>query len=132
MPMGERRILLVDDNRELLHVYKRIVDSQVPDFVADTAASGFEALERIAEHLPSAVMTDLNMPGMGGRELYKEVRKLCQNCGRDLPRFIFISAVRTALSGVEDLCRECGAATLLKPFSVDELRAALNSLAPEA
>jgi CheY-like chemotaxis protein len=43
-------------------------------FRVDEAASGLEALPKLAAFQPDLVLTDLRMPGMGGMELLRHAR----------------------------------------------------------
>jgi CheY-like chemotaxis protein len=60
-------ILVVDDDRQILELVKRILESE--GIVAHCAASGEEALEKMKERTFSLMITDLNMPGLDGLEL---------------------------------------------------------------
>jgi DNA-binding NtrC family response regulator len=44
-------------------------------YKTETAANGREALSRLAEFGPDAVVTDLNMPVMDGRQLLEELHR---------------------------------------------------------
>ena len=60
-------ILVVDDDRQILEVVKRILERE--GIVAHCVESGEEALEKIKERTFSLMITDLNMPGLDGLEL---------------------------------------------------------------
>jgi CheY-like chemotaxis protein len=64
---GTRRILLVDDDAELLET----LDEFLADggFVVERAADGATALAKLGEFDPDLVLTDFEMPGMNGLEL---------------------------------------------------------------
>lgn len=73
-PKGTMRsILLVDDEDYMLALLKEIV--QMLGYRPVTAASGSQALERLAAHSVDLVITDMNMPGMSGLELLSRVRQ---------------------------------------------------------
>jgi CheY-like chemotaxis protein len=66
------KILVVDDNavsRELLRYVLKPLGLEVAE-----AASGLEALERIAEVRPDVVLLDLDMPGLDGYGVLREIR----------------------------------------------------------
>lgn len=66
-----RKILFVDDDPEFLAAIQRTFRRQLE---VEVAESGEEALTRIAEKGPYAVIVaDLAMPGMGGAELLARV-----------------------------------------------------------
>ena len=74
------RILLVDDDRNILDGYRRSLHSE---FAMETAESGQEALQRLEASTGFAVViSDMRMPGMDGIELLKRVRKASPDCVR--------------------------------------------------
>jgi len=60
-------ILVVDDDRILLGLVKRILERE--GFAAHCVESGEEAIEQIKEKTFSLMITDFNMPGLNGLEL---------------------------------------------------------------
>ena len=67
------KILVVDDNavsRELLRYVLKPLGLEIVE-----AASGLEALERLAEQRPDVVLLDLDMPGLDGYGVLREVRR---------------------------------------------------------
>ncbi len=70
-----KRIFLVDDSATILMSISNILTKA--GFETDKAASGEEALRKFQGGAKADLLiTDLNMPGMNGIELIKEVRKL--------------------------------------------------------
>ena len=83
------KVLLVDDERNILEAFKRQLRKQ---FAVDTALGGNEGLEIIASQGPYAVIvSDMKMPGMDGIQFLKEVRQRTPN------------SVRVMLTGHADL-----------------------------
>jgi PAS domain S-box-containing protein len=72
---GEGTILLVDDDDAVRNTAKLILESLGFEVLA--AASGDEALARFAQHRSSicAVLLDLSMPGMDGRDVFRALRR---------------------------------------------------------
>jgi len=68
-----KTILTVDDSRTIRDMLKVTLAGAGYDVVQ--AQDGVEALERLAESRPAAIVTDINMPRMDGFELIEEVRK---------------------------------------------------------
>jgi CheY-like chemotaxis protein len=68
------QILVVDDSLIDRRLAGRLLEKD-SGFRASYAANGEEALLRIAECAPSAVLTDLQMPGMDGLELVRTIRE---------------------------------------------------------
>ena len=71
---GARRTLLVVDNEEADR--QLLVDGLTPlGFVIEQAASGEEALQRLATLAPDAIFMDLAMPGIDGWETIRRLRE---------------------------------------------------------
>lgn len=108
------RILVVDDNDALRENLAETLELEGYDVAV--ASDGTAALERLAsEPPPQAVLLDLNMPGMDGRELLSRIRAD--------PRLAGVRVVvTTGLSGT----RTEADALLVKPFGVRDLLGALR------
>jgi response regulator RpfG family c-di-GMP phosphodiesterase len=66
------KILLVDDDADVLSAYRRILGRE---FCAETAQSGDEALKLLSNSGPyGVVVADMRMPGMDGVQLLGKVR----------------------------------------------------------
>ena len=120
------KALIVEDDEILLKNLKRFLELEGID--ADTATNGLEALEVIqqCEVLHDVIITDLNMPQMGGMQLVNVLQS--QSRTKDIP-IIVITAfgqkqnLLTALrSGVKDL--------LEKPWDADDLMASIHRVIP--
>jgi signal transduction histidine kinase/CheY-like chemotaxis protein len=68
-----RRILVVDDDLDMLRLLSRMVEQGWPKAQVLTAASGADAL-RLASQLPDVILLDLLMPGMSGVEVLNALR----------------------------------------------------------
>jgi two-component system chemotaxis response regulator CheY len=68
-------ILIVDDSPAMRRVVRRVVDlSGVDTGKYLEAGNGVEALTVLRSEWVDLIMTDINMPGMDGEELLREVR----------------------------------------------------------
>ena len=67
------RLLIVDDQRSNRELISNIMRSEGYDVL--TAQDGFDALNRLVEPLPNAIISDLNMPRMSGFEFLAVVRQ---------------------------------------------------------
>ena len=93
-PNIKPRVLVVDDEEDIRASLKMILDYEGMDF--HEAASGREALRRIKDVEPHAVLLDIKMPRMDGIEVLAELRKLRP----DLP-IVMISGHGTIATAVE-------------------------------
>jgi two-component system response regulator GlrR len=67
------RILLVDDEADLLSLWKLRLESN--GYQVETALSGEEALAKFSLVNPHLVLTDLRMPGIDGMALFEAIRE---------------------------------------------------------
>lgn len=107
------KILMVDDDRELLKMLSRYFTWM--SYTVIIAENGIEALEKINTN-PDIILLDVNMPGMDGIEVCRRIRDTV-SCP-----IIFLTAkveeqdrVMGLLSGGDDY--------VVKPFSLKELNA---------
>jgi PAS domain S-box-containing protein len=71
-PRAPARILVADDNREAAESLAALL--QLSGYVATTAFSGPEALERAIQERPNAILLDIGMPGLSGYEVARRIR----------------------------------------------------------
>lgn len=68
----QRRVLLVDDEPDILDSLKELLEAAIPGLDVLTVPSGREALEILQKENISILVTDYKMPGMNGMELLRE------------------------------------------------------------
>ncbi len=68
------KILVVDDEIEVVRLLKDFLTSK--DYEVYTALNGAEALALVKEVKPDIVLLDIIMPGMGGIDTLKEIKKI--------------------------------------------------------
>lgn len=107
------RILVVDDTASIRTIIAAGLRGDGHD--VETASDGLVALALHAEHRFDAVLTDLIMPGMRGRELATAVKQL----DRGTPVFLITGYPHDLKNSPFDL-------TIRKPFPHADLRAALD------
>jgi two-component system KDP operon response regulator KdpE len=124
--MNSAKILVVDDAQQVRRVLRTALSSE--GYTIYEAGTGEEALEAIRSSTPDAVLLDVNMPGMGGLETCREIRRTL-----DVP--ILMLTVRNAERD-KVMALDAGADDyVVKPFGMQELlariRAALRRRIPE-
>jgi excisionase family DNA binding protein len=67
-------LLIVDDDRDLNTILKRLLERKMPDIRVVQAFDGFEAGRIIAEKRPALVFLDYDLPGMDGKSLCTRIR----------------------------------------------------------
>lgn len=68
-----KRVLIVDDEEDMLWMLQRNLSKSLPDTDVITATSGEQALEILSEKNAQLVISDINMPGMNGLDLLAEI-----------------------------------------------------------
>jgi len=71
-----KNILVVDDDEQILIVWRGALGGHAEHWHVETAQSGHEALEKIGTTVFDLIVTDLRMPGMDGCDLTVAVRHL--------------------------------------------------------
>jgi len=66
------RVLIVDDNEMNVELAKFVLETD--GFDVESAVDAIEALERIPEFLPDLILMDIQMPGMDGLELTRQLK----------------------------------------------------------
>jgi len=116
------RVLVVDDQPANIRLLEAILVTRGYDI--RTAASGEEALTRIAESEPDLVLLDIVMPGIDGYEVCRRIRERVETA--------YLPVVMVTASGDEQKVKalEAGADDFLtKPINQSELLARVASLA---
>jgi DNA-binding NtrC family response regulator len=114
------RVLVVEDDSAARVGLEQLVKSW--GFVAESAADGREALEKVTTFRPAIVITDLVMPGMDGLEL---LRALHQQ-GADVTTLL-LTAQGTVETAVEAM-KEGAYDYLTKPIEIQRLKILLDKI----
>ena len=118
MTKGKARILVIDDETEIVRILQRSLAAHGYD--VHTANSGEKALEVIEHSRPDLLLLDLGLPGMDGLEVCKRVR-----AKSNLPPIIVISVRDTEREKVQAL--DLGADDYIsKPFGMNEVLARIR------
>jgi excisionase family DNA binding protein len=113
---GKRKVLLVDDEADLVDLMKAALDDD-GRFEVRSAGNGFDAGMMVKEYRPDIIVLDLRLPDINGREVCHRVRA---DSSLENVRILCISGMveddkiqELRLSGADDF--------LQKPFEMDTL-----------
>lgn len=152
--MESIRVLLVDDHAVVRQGYRRLIEMHRDIAVvaeADNAPSGYQAFK---ESSPDVVVVDISMPGRGGIDLVRQIRKrnsaariliftmhasatYAQQAFRagargyvtkSSPADLLVSAIRSVFSGRPALCAEINEAIATSRLCTDA--SAIDELSP--
>ena len=113
---AEGRILVVDDEQEVLSSLKEILEHE--GYKVDTATNGIDALDKLSRKNFSIVLSDIRMPAMDGIE-FAEILKNHPQLKR-IPIILF--------SGYYDTFKSCADYFLAKPIESESLLIVINKL----
>lgn len=118
------KILIADDELEILDVLKRRLEKEGFDVLATSCAK--DCLELAKSPAPDLILLDIVMPDMNGYEVAKSLKnepttkniKILFTTGQDLEPMAIINR-----------CKELDATDfLLKPFSIEDLLKKINEV----
>ena len=120
MTAKSKRILLVDDEPHIVDVVEYVLREYAFDVVA--AREGDAALRLFSDNPPDLVILDLNLPGISGLDLFREMRRL-----RPAVPVVMLTSRAEEIDRVVGL--ELGADDYVtKPFSPRELAARVRAV----
>jgi len=113
---GKRKVLLVDDDPDLVELMMKAFEED-GRFEVRIASNGFDAGMMVKEYRPDAIVLDVMLPDINGREVCHRVRS---DASLEEVRILCISGMieddkiaELKLSGADDF--------LHKPFDIEEL-----------
>ncbi|MBS7808054.1 response regulator [Variovorax sp. PCZ-1] len=118
-------VLVVDDSITVRRVTQRLLQRE--GYRVTMAADGLQALERLAEELPSVILSDIEMPRMDGFDLLRNVR--ADDKLKHLPTIMITSRIAEKH---REYAFELGANHYLgKPYNEEELLSLIRRYARE-
>ena len=118
---GRAIVLVVEDNSDM---NRFVCESLVGEYQVDAAFNGKEGLQKALERKPDLILSDMMMPEMSGAELVRAIRAL--------PELGATPVVLLTAKADEELrvtlLHEGAQDYIMKPFSVEELRARVGNL----
>ena len=116
--MSAGRILVIDDEPQIRRIMRTALTGA--GFEVDDARTGGEGLDKIREFRPDLVLLDINMPGMNGIDVCREVRTITDVA------IIMLTVRNSEADKVAAL--DAGADDFVtKPFSTPELLARIRA-----
>ena len=121
-PLLAKKILIVDDEPNLAQML--ITTLQSLGHQAETTASGWEALKKIDAQDYDAIICDLKMPEMDGRQVYHSM----QTRYPALVKRLILSSGDTVSEENQKFLRDTGCLFLPKPFLLEELKRVISQV----
>ena len=119
----EIQIIIADDHPIVRRGLVQVIEAEPHLKVLAEAGDGIEALRQIRDLKPAVAILDIDMPGMGGFDLGREVRK----------NSLAVAIIFLTIHSEEDMCNEAmdiGAlGYVLKESAVSDIVAAIRTVA---
>ena len=116
------RILIVEDNPDLLAILKELLGQQ---YEVATARRGEDAITIAQTFRPNLVLLDLHLPGIDGIETGKWIKR---DMAPDRVAILALTAVAGAGEAEAILACGCCDGYMAKPASLPEIRARVRDL----
>jgi two-component system NtrC family sensor kinase len=120
---SRRKVLIVDDESEIREILAEILIGA--EHRVSSVNSGREALERMAAERFDVILTDVRMPDLDGRTLYREIER---RWPEQAARVVFVTGDSLA-SSLHEFASECGRPVLEKPFVPKDVRRVVAEIA---
>ena len=120
--MSARRILVVDDEQDILDLLEDALSSE--GFAVDTAPDARGALDLIRDHIYDVAVLDFHLPDMDGIMLHHHIRQMDEELAE---RTVFVSGM-TQDPDRMDYYAAVGGAFLAKPFDVTQVLEAIAAV----
>jgi DNA-binding response OmpR family regulator len=87
-----KRILVVDDRNELLHLMRRVLEDE--QYQVSILQEGRDAFTQVKSMLPDLLILDLKLGDMSGQDILKQVKN--DPATADVPVIVYTAAVLEA------------------------------------
>jgi predicted regulator of Ras-like GTPase activity (Roadblock/LC7/MglB family)/DNA-binding response OmpR family regulator len=124
--MSKKRVLVVDDEQDMLWMLQRNLNKGMPDVEVLTASSGEEALALLSDTPVELVITDINMPGMNGLDLLIEINNRYPETG------VIIMTAYPSIAYEREAMMSGSLRFVEKPFDIKDMRAIVKTVLKES
>ena len=118
--MSQHSILVVDDDLGTCQTLSDILEAK--GYQVDTAADGFQAIEKVKQSSFDVIIIDIIMPGLNGVETYKVIKEVNPK----------VKAIMITAYAVEDLIsqayKEGAYQVMSKPLEIERLLQSIKNL----
>ena len=126
--MTAKSIIFVEDDESTRALYEMLMRKFLPSYIIQVVSTAELARDIIQNSPCDIVVTDVNLEGMSGRQLFEKVQaKHIDSPNFNMPDFIFCSGVKRVLDNIVEKTSEFSYLTFVKPFPLEDLAKAIRS-----
>jgi two-component system cell cycle response regulator DivK len=123
--MGKKTVLCIEDNSTNMLLVSRVVEAEGHTLVR--AEDGERALYELSQNVPDIILLDVNLPGMNGLDLARQLRT--EERYSTVP---IIAITANVLVGDREKCLEAGCNDYMpKPIDIRRLRELMRTYMPD-
>jgi len=116
VPSGVKRIMVIEDNQSNMTLIARVVEAEGYDLIQ--VEDGKKAMELLADEIPDLILLDINIPGIHGLDLARQLK-----ADERLAKVPLVATTANVLLGDRERCIEAGCDNYLpKPLDISKLR----------
>jgi DNA-binding response OmpR family regulator len=119
----KKKIMLVDDNPDLVYSIKMGLESVTSDYDIIGANGGKECLEMLKKHTPDLILLDIMMPGMDGWDVCAKIKSSKKT--ESIP-IAFLTAKTDPIS--KGIGRFASADYIEKPVEIKDLKKRIEAI----
>ncbi|GAC1402849.1 MAG: hypothetical protein NVSMB49_19520 [Ktedonobacteraceae bacterium] len=127
-----KRILVVDDRNDLLHLMRRVLEDE--EYQVSILQEGKDAFECVKSMLPDLLILDLKLGETSGQDILKQIKD--DEITADVPVIVYTAAVLEAEEVSKSIQEQPqyyhGVYLLQKPFELEVLLTTVESLLDKA
>jgi DNA-binding response OmpR family regulator len=124
MNQVKKKILVVDDNRDIRGLLFKMLDSEGYDVLF--AIDGEEALEIVKSHRFDLVLLDEMMPGKSGTEVLKEIRSSKYSHIKNLA--IVMITEKSLIDDIDAALSAGATSYIVKPFRAEAIKQKIRNI----
>ncbi len=116
------KLLVVDDDKEIIEILKNRLSRE--GYIVAVALSGEEALDQLILVDPDVIILDLNLPGINGFDVLKEIREKYN----DKWRPVIIVSAKSELESLKACYKLEADHYLTKPCNIDDILRGITTM----
>lgn len=106
---AKRRLLVIDDDTKITELFSDFFGDR---YDVETASSGVDGLSSITGRRPDVILLDINMPGMSGLQVLRNIKSLDER----IP--VIMVTANNEIAAAEEALKNGAFAYLPKPFQL--------------